>query len=391
MGLPELKRKPSGIYYIDLRGKGLGRVSLETRDRAAAIEKRRDIVLGNVPIKPTEKPRQGGSHLTVREILERAEVTVWRDLKGQANLRSNVKILVSLIGSETLDQMTYSRMEKLVDEMRTLGYAPATIKRKMAVLSKALSMATKWTDDNGKPLLAARPAMPTIQVRNQKDRVLSYAEETLVFSAIEARRQKEPNRPWARFAALIRFLLDTGARLGEAEKTGPHSITVVKDDNGRDVRLVTFERYRTKSDKPRSVPLTDAAYAGLAGLNDLGLDPETGAWIYFPFKANGAWYMWSNIKEDVLALGGDISDVTLHTLRHTCLTRLAQGGLDLLRLQIWAGHSDPKITAERYIHLRPAQLVSGLDILQNQNVITHDIVMPTMAGAIYDEAEAVRH
>jgi integrase len=126
-------------------------------------------------------------------------------------------------------------------------------------------------------------------------------------------------------------------------------------------------------------------------MNDLGLDPETGQWVFFPFRENGAWYMWRNIREDLDKLGADIQDVTLHTLRHTCLTRLAQGGLDLLRLQIWAGHSDPKVTAERYIHLRPAQLVEGLNILQPSSDTNHDIVVSTTAGAKYADVPEVRH
>ena len=73
--------------------------------------------------------------------------------------------------------------------------------------------------------------------------------------------------------------------------------------------------------------------------------------------------MLKNIREDLGKVGIDISDVTLHTLRHTALTRLARGGMDLRRLQLWAGHSDPKITAERYVHTRADDLVGGLDIL----------------------------
>lgn len=44
MALPELKKKSSGIFYVDLRSRGLGRVSLETRDRAVAVEKRRELL-----------------------------------------------------------------------------------------------------------------------------------------------------------------------------------------------------------------------------------------------------------------------------------------------------------------------------------------------------------
>ena len=43
--------------------------------------------------------------------------------------------------------------------------------------------------------------------------------------------------------------------------------------------------------------------------------------------------------------------VTPHTLRHTYITRLILGGVDLKRVQYLAGHSDPKITIEIYTDL----------------------------------------
>jgi integrase len=310
----------------------------------------------------------------MKELLDRAEMTVWRESKSQATVRSNVKILTGLIGQETVDEMTYTRLERLVEELRTLGYAPGTIKRKLDAVSKVLRMATKWTDAEGRPLLASKPTMPRIKVDNLKDRVLSFAEEEAVFAAIEKRRQEEPQRQWRRYADLVRFLLDTGARLGEALGIGPDDISSVPTLSGP-VRLVTFGRYRTKNDKPRSVPLTKSADAALERrAEDLGRRRGEDKFLYFPLNEGTAWYMWSNIRDDLAALGMDIADVTLHTLRHTCLTRLAQGGMELLRLQKWAGHSDPKITAERYVHLRVDDLVSGVDILQGSNGGTPAIV-----------------
>ena len=102
--------------------------------------------------------------------------------------------------------------------------------------------------------------------------------------------------------------------------------------------------------------------------------------------------MFDQIRGDVkLATGMSLADVTLHTLRHTTLTRLAQGGMDLLRLQTWAGHSDPKITAQRYTHLRPSDLAGGLSILaaldpttgtiQGENITRPATVPISEAGA----------
>ncbi|MCR5870648.1 MULTISPECIES: tyrosine-type recombinase/integrase [unclassified Sphingomonas] len=365
MAAPQLKTKPSGIHYwefLDETG-ARRRVSTNTRDLAKARAMGKDIVLGIAPQTSTQRSRSGDGTVTMQNLFDRAEKTVWApgEAKSQGTIRSNLKILGRLIGHEVVSAMNYSRLERLVEELRAMGYAPGTIKRKMDMVSKALRMATIWTDDKGRPLLVAKPTMPAIRVANLKDRILERDEELAVFLAIEKRRTEEPGRQWWRFERLIRFLLDTGARLGEALGIGPDDIT---DLNGR--RYVTFARYRTKNDKPRTLPLTAAVSEGL---DELGrqLAQRKGAWRYFPISEGTAWYMWDNIREDVKAAGFSIDDVTLHTLRHTCLTRLAQGGMGLLQLQQWAGHSDPKITADRYVHLRPNDLVGGLDILESSN------------------------
>jgi integrase len=250
----------------------------------------------------------------------------------------------------------------------------------MDMVSKALRMATKWSDAQGRPLLMAKPTMPSIRVANTRERILEADEEALVLHAIAARKDREPGRQWFRLEALIRFLLDTGARLGEALNTGPHHLSYMDGQV-----YVTFPRYRTKSDKPRTVPLTAVAVAALSAIAPQAARPRGGTEdTYFPLTAGTAWYMWDNVRNDVAKLGADISDVTLHTLRHTCLTRLARGGLDLMRLQQWAGHSDPKITAERYVHLMPGNLTGGVDILsaiRSCDPANHVIVISTEAGA----------
>jgi integrase len=205
-------------------------------------------------------------------------------------------------------------------------------------------------------------------VNNLKDRTITPVEETAIFAAAEKRRQQEPDRAWFRFIALLETLWDTAGRLGETLGLGPTNVARIEVGD-REVSFVTFPRYRTKNGKPRTLPLTQRVVDTLGSMMDhLVLDKETGEWRFFGIKNSTAWYMFNQVKEDVMReTGMDLSDVTLHTIRHTTLTRLAQGGMDLARLQEWAGHSDPKITAERYLHLIPNDLVRGLDILAGTN------------------------
>lgn len=371
----KFRQKPkSGIWMVDYEDDHGTRKRMSTGIKTEPMrspppevkQAGREIVLGiRAPEqKPAGKARKQAGQFTMNDLFDRCEKTVWHpdEVKSQATIRSNLKILRSMIGDVPVTDMSFNRLEKLIADLKARGYAPGTIKRKLDMVSKSLRMATMWTDDAGQPLLLYKPPMPTITVNNTKERIISPLEEQAIFTAIEKRRQLEPGRQWFRFAALLRFLFDTGGRLGEALGLGPSNITSMGAQS-----YVTFPRYRTKSGKPRSVPLTAAAVGAFAGLMDhLVLDKATGEFRFFGFTPATAWYMFVNVKEDVTRETGlNLDDVTLHTIRHTTLTRLAQGGMGLAQLQMWAGHSDPKITAERYLHLSPSDLVSGIALLSN--------------------------
>jgi hypothetical protein len=44
---------------------------------------------------------------------------------------------------------------------------------------------------------------------------------------------------------------------------------------------------------------------------------------------------------------------TWYSLRRTFCSQLAMHGTSLLKIQVWAGHSDPRITKDHYAHLAP--------------------------------------
>jgi site-specific recombinase XerD len=69
-----------------------------------------------------------------------------------------------------------------------------------------------------------------------------------------------------------------------------------------------------------------------------------------------------------------IAGVTLHTLRHTCASRLVQAGVDLYVVQKWLGHSTI-VTTERYAHLSVENLEGAVSALE-----------PAAAGALAQPA-----
>jgi integrase len=298
--------------------------------------------------------------LGITTLFHRCELTIWspREAKSQRTIKSNLKVLGELVGADLVTDMTHGRLQRLVSDLFARGYAAGTVKRKMDMVGRALSMATVWEDDTtGKTLLAGKPKMPSVTARNSRDRVLSSEEEQAVFAAIQKRIKAEPNRDWTTFKALVRFLLDTGARLGEG--LGVTAQDVERRRAGKhNVSFVHFRRYRTKNDKPRQVPLTRAVVAELKTLMPAEDDGRL-----FPLRPAKVWYMWDTIRDDLRARGVNVDDVVLHTLRHTCLTRLAKR-LPIHKVSHWAGHSDIKVTVEHYAHLASDDLLDGLAVLE---------------------------
>jgi site-specific recombinase XerD len=63
-----------------------------------------------------------------------------------------------------------------------------------------------------------------------------------------------------------------------------------------------------------------------------------------------------------MGLIGDLEFV-IHSLRHTCASRLVNAGVDLYVVCKWLGHSSIQIT-ERYAHLNPDKLVHAVEVLE---------------------------
>lgn len=298
--------------------------------------------------------------MLVTDLLDHCERTIWRNARSKGTLGSNLKTLRTLVGHLELTDLHYTRLEQLRSDLegmpgksRTLA-SPATVKRKMDTLSKALTHATKMTTSDGKPVLFGKPTFPTFEIQNVQDRVISDAETVALFEVIDARLVAEPDRDWHRFRALIRFLLDTACRRGEALRVHADHVET-RLVGGRARSFVAFERYTTKSSKPRVLPLSDAVAALLPVLR---LQAGTGP--LFPFTPGELRGMWKAIRQDMKARGFDFTDVRYHTTRHTTLTK-AMKKHPIAKVSKLAGHASVQITIDRYGHLAAEDLVDMVD------------------------------
>lgn len=351
-----MRQKPSGIWIVDYDGEDgkRKRVSTGTRDKAQASKLARDIVLGKIEPPAAQAGAQtraqagSPSMSDLFEILLKDEWSPSRT-KSQRSLMSNIKILTPLIGATLVKDVTDQTLADLKSALEAKGYAPATVKRKLDTVGRALTGAVK------RRIIDERPNMPVIVVQNLKDRIVSPEEEVLIFEAIDARAQREPMRQWKRFRALVRWLLDGGFRLSEPLQA---KLDWIVEHKGRPTLALPPEA--TKSGKARPVPLSKAIMDTVPYLTATMTDDRL-----FPMTAATAWYMWDTIREDIRLSGkGNIDDVNLHTFRHTCLTRLIRGGMAIHWVSKWAGHANTIITEQRYLRTNAGDLWDAFETVE---------------------------
>lgn len=256
-----------------------------------------------------------------------------REMWGKtANERNALRItdeLVTRLGRKTsLTKIDRPRIRELVVQLRQDGNKDGTINSKISKLGSLLSFAV----DEG--LIDERPKINFMSMPEGRIRSLSREEEEKLFAGLTERHRH-----------LAIFLLYTGCRLGEA-------LNLTWDD----VSDTAISFWKTKTRKPRSVPITKQAGEALAWTRAHGWERPFGEIAYSTFI-----HQWKTAQKQA-GLEHD-HQVVPHVLRHTCATRLAQGGLDLMRLMLWLGHSNIKTTM-RYTHMNVDDLMKGAQLLE---------------------------
>lgn len=277
------------------------------------------------PAKPVES-------VSLNVLFERYGDLLWEPGSHKYNVTAFIHELHILLVTPEFSVFTDEMLDRLIASLRKRGNSNATINRKMAALSKLLRKAFKMGDVHSLP-----------EFRRQKEksgriRFLEYDEEDRLFGAIQRHSDL-----YHRFCI---FLVDTGARLGEAISLRWNDI-----HEGR----ATF--WVTKSGKSRSVPLTSRAVQAVS--RQAG---QTGPFVNIDQQQFRA--VWNQAKMEV-GLSTD-SDVVPHVLRHTCASRLVRGGIDIRRVQMWLGHQTLQMTM-RYAHLASHDLDVCVPILERHN------------------------
>lgn len=260
--------------------------------------------------------------------------TEWDNCRAAPALKRNGFEACMYFGTEkAITEITSQHISEYKLFLAEKGNSPATVNRKLAALSKMLHVA------EASDVLMKVPKIKRNPEEKTKFRYLDTLEERALLAFWT-------NQGYTDLHDLSVLLIDTGARLTEM-------LTAKWDDYDSNIRSVTF--WHTKSNKPRTVPLTKRA-SGIIKKRKTTHGHKKGP--FSNFQKNALRGRWDTMRENL-----NMPDVTPHTLRHTCCTRLVLGGVDIKRVMEWMGHSTI-VTTMRYMQIRPTSLEDIVHVLE---------------------------
>ncbi|WEK51827.1 MAG: site-specific integrase [Candidatus Kaistia colombiensis] len=261
--------------------------------------------------------------------------TEWDAMRAATDLKRNGLHVVEYFGrKKDVREIQIPDIADLKAHLAKRGNSTATINRKCAALSKMLHVAV-----DADVLVKVPKIKRNVEVKT-RFRYIDEQEERAIMAYWKA-------RGWTDYADLTTLLVDTGARCF-SEMIAAHW-----DAFGHHNGSVTF--WTTKTNQPRTVPVTKRCREILArrrGLHGHNAGP-------FTMMRKGTMAVRWDAMQETLGL----HDVTPHTLRHTCCTRLILGGVDVKRVMEWMGHSTITTTM-RYMQIRPGALHEALQVLE---------------------------
>lgn len=277
--------------------------------------------------------RRKAEALTFEEptFLQASELYLRRMKQDTKRTREITLELQDFFGSLKLSELSSAVVASYVHERfyeeaeRT--YSPDTIRRYLTQLKAVLNWCAAENMTEGIPRITLPPPVPG------RKRFLEVHE-------IEALLRAAP----LSFRPLLKFLLGTGCRVGEALALDWRDVDLKRAQ----VRFTSRKGGRTKT---RSVPLPEAIVHELEGMAD-----RTGrVWR----RDNGTAYLnRDGIRHawDVTVRASGLADVRVHDLRRTYATHLLLEGSDLIAIAELLGHEDLAMLKRSYAHVTSKHL-----------------------------------
>jgi site-specific recombinase XerD len=245
-------------------------------------------------------------------------------------------------------------LRRFIAQQHTLGYARATIARRVA----AIRAFYRWAIADGRTAVDPSRTLGRPKVVNRLPTVLRASEaEMLVEAPPDVRPDDEEGIEIAvalRDRAVLELLYGSGLRVSEVA-----GLTVDRVDLGR-ARVRVMGKGSKERDLPMSEPSVEAVRAWITKGRP-SLSPDRAGALFLNRRRRPIG------PRDIRALVEGYSrrllpgrQVTPHTLRHSFATHLLEGGADIRVVQELLGHASVA-TTQRYTHVSRTRLVEAYE------------------------------
>jgi len=273
------------------------------------------------------------SHVEVKRI-----VKILEDHFGTKKLRSITHGDILHFKTERLDTPVKPPKTKKLrkQEPKPKQRSVATVNRELTVLKRMLSIALREGWILRHPFAGSDTIISTSD-ETKRTRVLSRDEEDLLIDACDENRTA--------LKSIIICALDTGMRRGEIFSLRWRDVDLAN-------KRIHIQAMNTKTLRSRSVPITPRLLVELEAL------PHRSESTRVFGITDTVKRSWATAKR----IAG-ITDLKFHDLRHTCATRLVQGGLPIAEVSRILGHTSI-VTTFRYANVDDSTLDRASAILE---------------------------
>lgn len=305
------------------------RKSFSTQEGAKLWEAQvRHALQVGLPI-PTHINPVHSMYMSLGEALNNANEMYWRNGKSEQQYAYMINTIRRVFGASTpLDEITTNRIDDWIVRLKGKGSAASTINKHLNILSVACKLA--YDQDK----LSKLPKIRRQREPEGKLRYFSKEEEQLILLTL-----KSWGQDYLHDAAIV--ACDTGVRAGELLKLDT-TLHKVGDRWG----VYIPDR---KNGEPLLLPVTERVHSILL----------VRKFDKHPSKDSTCRRVWTRLRDHL-----QLNDSNWHTWRHTCASRLVQGGMDIYKVKEWLGHKNINMTM-RYAHLAPTNIIKGCDILES--------------------------
>ncbi|MBF0448200.1 MAG: tyrosine-type recombinase/integrase [Magnetococcales bacterium] len=254
--------------------------------------------------------------------------------------------LKPFFGTKPISTLSTFDIERYKKHRQNLGRAPGTINRELQSLRHLYSKAVDWGWVTHRPFkaknLPGEKNRITYLTKGQASRLMDLAMES-------------PDQYLYQF---VRIGLETGMRAGEIMSIRIENVDIFR-------HIIRIPNPKEDKSGERLQPITQGLTSYLKDRIQQ-FDSKSG-WLFPSPSKDGAHRksFKKSFRTIVEKANLDPALITPHIMRHTVVTHLVQGGVDLPTVQKISGHKNIE-TVLKYTHQDSAYVAAAMDILEDR-------------------------